>query len=400
MRLPFREIIHERDNSILCPAIAVDMKAADLHNGIRRAAQSIQQSNRPCTNCSRRAPIAPRWQHSLAVRTFTSSSIRRAEDEPSRTSRLEDSIEESDLGKDDTAIAPQSTTPSFRAAPEMDLGDDLVQDGASVLQASTERAGAPVHPRRTTDARPPQRLSRDRNLRSASNPSNLRVVPASPSYFTSRPNFTDHYLEISALYRRHQLLPRDTRSETKITWLALPEYKALIGDEPVAAGRYRELIKMCQQLSRINVHLLPETVTGAIARFMKEEQPRVSFKKASVVDEQGRAYGLGRRKSATARAWIARAKGGQSAVLINGKSLTQYFSRITQRESAIYALAVTERVGDYNVFGIVEGGGNTGQAEALTLAVAKALCVYEPNLTMRLKSGTCPLRTDIMMTLC
>jgi small subunit ribosomal protein S9 len=175
----------------------------------------------------------------------------------------------------------------------------------------------------------------------------------------------------------------------------LPEYKALIGDEPVAAGRYRELIKMCQQLSRINVHLLPETVTGAIARFMKEEQPRVSYKKSSVVDEQGRAYGLGRRKSATARAWIARAQKGQSNVLINGKSLTQYFSRITQRESAIYALAVTERVGDYNVFGIVEGGGNTGQAEALTLAVAKALCVYEPNLAMRLKSGKLSCFGDI-----
>jgi small subunit ribosomal protein S9 len=217
--------------------------------------------------------------------------------------------------------------------------------------------------------------------------SRLRVVPASPSYFTSRPNFTDHYLDISALYRRHQLLPSGGRSETKVTWLSLPEYKALIGDEPVAAGRYRELISMCQKLSNINPHLLPDEVAAAIARFMKEEQPRVKYTRQNVVDEHGRAYGLGRRKAATARAWIVRANNGDSNVLINGKSLSQYFSRITQRESAIYALAVTERVGDYNVWGVVEGGGTTGQAEALTLAVAKALCVYEPDLTMRLKSG-------------
>jgi small subunit ribosomal protein S9 len=212
----------------------------------------------------------------------------------------------------------------------------------------------------------------------------LRVVPASPSYFTSRPNFTDHYLEISALYRKHQLLPTGGRAETKITWLTLPEYKALIGDEPVASGRYRELIKMCGKLGKINTHLMPDEVHAALQRFMKEEQPVVRYMKKDVIDEHGRAYGLGRRKTATARAWIVSGKGN---VLVNGKSLSQYFTRLHQRQSAIYALSITDRVGDYNVFAVVEGGGNTGQAEALTLAVAKALLVYEPSLKMRLKSG-------------
>jgi small subunit ribosomal protein S9 len=41
----------------------------------------------------------------------------------------------------------------------------------------------------------------------------------------------------------------------------------------------------------------------------------------------------------------------------------------------------------YNVFGIVNGGGITGQAEAMTLAVAKALLIHEPDLSQRLKDG-------------
>jgi small subunit ribosomal protein S9 len=180
------------------------------------------------------------------------------------------------------------------------------------------------------------------------------------------------------------LLPTGGRSETKIKWLSLPEYKAVIGDEPVAAGRFRELITMCGRLSSINPHLMPDEVNVALQRFMKEEQPVVKYMKKHVVDDVGRAYGLGRRKSATARAWIVK---GEGDMLVNGKSLSQYFSRIHQRESAIYALSVTERVGNYNVFGVVQGGGNTGQAEALTLAVAKALLVYEPSLKERLRFG-------------
>ena len=372
------------------------MKAADLHNGLRRAVQGLQQPSRQCARC-RQAPVARYQQYSLPIRSFTSSSLRRAEDEPSRITKDEARLADANAGADATTSGGLENAPSFTAAPEIDLESDLPLESNI---ASEERAGVPapkvtesLESRRRSPQPPPrqQQYSRYALIRSKDQETNLldrlRVVPASPSYFTSRPNFTDHYLEISALYRRHQLLPSGGRSETKITWLSLQEYKSLIGDEPVAAGRYRELIKMCGKLSSINPHLMPDEVTSAIARFMKEEQPRVMLVKKSVVDEHGRAYGLGRRKSATARAWIVRAKPGQSNVFINGKSLSQYFSRITQRESAIYALTVTERVGDYNVWGVVEGGGNTGQAEALTLAVAKALCVYEPQLKMRLKSG-------------
>jgi hypothetical protein len=50
-------------------------------------------------------------------------------------------------------------------------------------------------------------------------------------------------------------------------------------------------------------------------------------------------------------------------------------------------LKATHRLDKYNIFALVKGGGLTGQAEALTLAVAKALLVHEPALKPALRRG-------------
>ncbi|KIV99726.1 uncharacterized protein PV09_08656 [Verruconis gallopava] len=376
------------------------MKAIDLRNGIRRAIHTVYQPS--STQCPRRRPATvARFHASLPVRTFSSSNTRRASEQAPKQTTSNARISEIESGIDvSTNPGLEDTTP-FRAAPEINL-DGLEDFEASPQTISTLSAAESREVSAAKDVDSPGKRA-EQSFYPSSSPTSpdtrqraggvsansLRVVPASPSYFTARPNFTDHYLSITSLYRRHQLLPTTNRSETKITWLTLPEYRELIGNEPVAPGRFRDLIRMCGRLAAINPHLMPDEVHTVLQSFMKEEQPIVRFSKKAVVDECGRAYGLGRRKAATARAWIVRGKG---EVLVNGKSLSQYFSRLHQRESALYALSVTDRVGDYNVFAIVEGGGTTGQAEALTLAVAKALIVYEPALKMRLKSAGCLTR--------
>ena len=93
---------------------------------------------------------------------------------------------------------------------------------------------------------------------------------------------------------------------------------------------------------------------------------------------------MGRRKTSSAVAWVVE---GDGQVLVNGKSLTQTFGRIHDRESAIWALKATERIDRYNVWALVKGGGTTGQAEALTLAVADGLMVHEPSLKPTLRRG-------------
>ncbi|KAJ2820007.1 37S ribosomal protein S9, mitochondrial, partial [Coemansia erecta] len=60
-------------------------------------------------------------------------------------------------------------------------------------------------------------------------------------------------------------------------------------------------------------------------------------------------------------------------VLVNGKPLADYFMRATDRESVIFPLVVSNKLGRYNAFVQVHGGGPTGQAEACQLAVARAL---------------------------
>ena len=78
---------------------------------------------------------------------------------------------------------------------------------------------------------------------------------------------------------------------------------------------------------------------------------------------------------------------GTGEVLVNGKTLAEAFGKVHDRESAIWALKATERVDKYNVWALVEGGGTTGQAEALTLAIAKALLAHEPLLKPALRRG-------------
>jgi len=129
---------------------------------------------------------------------------------------------------------------------------------------------------------------------------------------------------------------------------------------------------------------MPEEVRLALATYKRAVQPAENPPKPQFVDEVGRAYGLGRRKTSTARVWLVE---GEGEVLINGKILTAMFGRLHDRESALWALKVTERLDKYNVWALVEGGGVTGQAEALTLALARALLVHEPLLKPALRRG-------------
>ncbi len=100
------------------------------------------------------------------------------------------------------------------------------------------------------------------------------------------------------------------------------------------------------------------------------------------VDDMGRAYGTGRRKTSAARVYLQEG-GGQ--VLINGRALTDYF-QFHLRKHALEALEFTETAGKFDIFCTVTGGGLSGQSGAIRLGVARALEAFEPNLRPLLKS--------------
>ena len=212
----------------------------------------------------------------------------------------------------------------------------------------------------------------------------IRIVPASPSYFTATPRYTDDLLALSGLLRKHQLLPQISPGQApRVAWKTYAQYKAEV-DEPVKETRYNRLLEIIKRLNYIHPALIPEEVTAALDRFKRTLQPFLQKPKPILVDQHGRARASGRRKSSTASVYVVE---GTGEAIVNGKSLTEYFGRLHDRESAMWALKATQRLDKYNVWAIASGGGTTGQAESIMLAVAKALMAHEPDLKPALRLG-------------
>jgi small subunit ribosomal protein S9 len=79
---------------------------------------------------------------------------------------------------------------------------------------------------------------------------------------------------------------------------------------------------------------------------------------------------VGRRKTSTARVIV---RPGNGEFTVNGRPIQEYFPRLLHRKRAEEALKVTEYDGKVDVRARVRGGGITGQADALRLAVARAI---------------------------
>ena len=84
-------------------------------------------------------------------------------------------------------------------------------------------------------------------------------------------------------------------------------------------------------------------------------------------------YATGRRKSAAARVFM---RPGSGAIVINQRSLDQYFGRKTARMIVCQPLDVTATKRSFDLYITVKGGGISGQAGAIRLGIARALVTY------------------------
>ncbi|MFA5712877.1 MAG: 30S ribosomal protein S9 [Bacteroidales bacterium] len=80
---------------------------------------------------------------------------------------------------------------------------------------------------------------------------------------------------------------------------------------------------------------------------------------------------LGRRKSAIARVYLGSGKG---AITINKKPLEEYFKEETLQYIVKQPFELTNTLGSFDISVNLQGGGLKGQAEALRLGIARALC--------------------------
>ena len=96
-------------------------------------------------------------------------------------------------------------------------------------------------------------------------------------------------------------------------------------------------------------------------------------------------YGLGRRKSATAR---ARLYAGKGELTINDKTAAEYFSENKTLVAELTdPLALVGKQKDFDITIKVKGGGLAGQVDAIKLAIAKALTVAHTDLRSTLKKA-------------
>ena len=92
---------------------------------------------------------------------------------------------------------------------------------------------------------------------------------------------------------------------------------------------------------------------------------------------------LGRRKTAVARLYM---KPGTGEIKVNHRDYKEYFCVPTLQYKVEQPLRVAEVLAQYDTKANLDGGGMTGQAEALRMAIAKALVEINPELRSAMKA--------------
>jgi len=95
-------------------------------------------------------------------------------------------------------------------------------------------------------------------------------------------------------------------------------------------------------------------------------------------------YGTGRRKTSTARVFL---RPGTGKIVINNRTLEEYFGRVTARMIVKQPLELTDNVEKFDAFITVKGGGGFGQAGAIRHGITRALMEYDETLRGALREA-------------
>ena len=102
-------------------------------------------------------------------------------------------------------------------------------------------------------------------------------------------------------------------------------------------------------------------------------------------------YGTGRRKTSSARVFLRK---GNGQIEVNGQPLDKFFGRETARMIVRQPLELTENTDSFDIKVTVKGGGDTGQAGAIRLGIARALVDYDEGLKTQLRQAGFMTRDD------
>jgi len=254
-----------------------------------------------------------------------------------------------------------------------------------------------------------------------------RPRPSSPAFFTGRPTYHEALLSLSStLKEAQQSLRQDyifplpstlpTLQPPRASWHSAATLTTLLRTN-IKTNSHREIVGLLNEINALrhvaNVSGRFELVgrlDDALGMYEREERDEgVEAKEVkSKIDEFGRAYATGRRKESSARVWMIPTKDASSVldqakteiegeatipttqVLINHIPLATHFEKTSDRDTVLRSLRITGLLGGYNVFALVRGGGTSGQAGAIGLAMARALAILREDVKEVLTAGRCP----------
>ncbi|KAG0201734.1 37S ribosomal protein S9, mitochondrial [Mortierella sp. GBA30] len=217
--------------------------------------------------------------------------------------------------------------------------------------------------------------------------SGFQLKPASPSYFTTNPVYNELIVNLDYTYRQYRPVTKPAKQAQRPNWLGKDALTTAVGVETLKTSQYRLIVSKLNQLATLTPR--PAPVEALFAQFSKTEEQMAQKAKPRVVDHLGRALATGRRKEASASVYVVE---GEGKVLINGQDAADYFKKSQDRDSLLKPFKVTDLLGKYNVWALVQGGGTTGQAEAISLGIAKALMTHTPELKPSLRKAGCITR--------
>ncbi|KAJ1679355.1 37S ribosomal protein S9, mitochondrial [Spiromyces aspiralis] len=265
-----------------------------------------------------------------------------------------------------------------------------------------------------------------------------RLRPDTSSYFTAKPKLSDLYIGLDKMIETHGRWIKRSKAirnwgNKGPSWLDHEGMMSKLGIT-MTKSEYTTLINklnVCQSiqpssdvdkeeiewylnyfrkgLSNIKIvdSLDYEEAVGDESAHIKETDNAAKDKKLNpkrgYLDDRGRYYAIGHRKSASAQAWLVPVpKSTANAtpttettepvvgeVMVNGKALADYFIRAYDRESALFPLELTRQLGSYRVWATVRGGGSTGQAESVALAISRALATSNRSFRDILNKAGC-----------
>jgi len=193
--------------------------------------------------------------------------------------------------------------------------------------------------------------------------------------------------------------------------------------DKLSTARYRRVTKILNQLN--DYHRIAEvaghsTLASGIRNIVilfevgnKEARQAHGKRNKAMLDEYGRSYTVGKRKTSSARVWMIPIQEPEhkadptspesllnledmiprkpmvvpATILVNNIPLNEYFPIPADRERITRPLRAAGALGGYNIFALVRGGGTTGQSDALGVGIAKGLIVHNPALELPFRKG-------------